>query len=175
MRYQRRQTTAVEAVEVLDKVQGRLQVMASIHSALYRSDEAASVDVGSYFVRMMQDVAEALSGETPVTVECISPAPIVLPVNQVIPLALMVNELMTNSLKYAFDGRENGEIRLLIELIEGKRVLTYRDDGLGLPRDFSMEASSGLGMTIVQTLARQLNAEINVRRDAPGTCFVIAF
>ena len=175
VRYQRRQTTSDEALAVLDKVQSRLQVMASIHSALYRSDEAASVDVGTYFVQMMQDVAQALGGETPITVECIAPEEIVLPVNQVIPLALAINELMTNSLKYAFEGRDSGEIRLLIEQIGTKRVLTYRDNGIGLPDGFDMSASTGLGMTIVQTLGRQLAAEIVIETDTPGTCFIITF
>ncbi|QIK41133.1 sensor histidine kinase [Pontivivens nitratireducens] len=175
VRYQRRQTTSDEALAVLDKVQVRLQVMASIHSALYRSDEAASVDVGSYFVQMMQDVAQALGGETPVSVECMAPEEMALPVNQVIPLALAINELMTNSLKYAFIGRDSGEISLLIERVDTKRILTYRDNGVGLPAGFDLDAAGGLGMTIIQTLARQLAAEIKIVRDAPGTCFVIAF
>lgn len=175
VRYQRRRTDAAEAISVLDQVQSRIQVMASIHSALYRSDKAASVDVGTYFVQMMQDVAQAIGGETPITVECMAPDQIVLPVNQVIPLALSVNELMTNSLKYAFEGRESGEISLLVEQMADKRVITYRDNGIGLPADFDLESSGGLGMTIVTTLARQLAAEITVQRDAPGTCFVISF
>lgn len=175
VRYQRRLTQAPEAGAVLDQVQSRLQVMASIHSALYRSDEASSVDVGSYFAQMTQDVAQALAGEMPVTVECIAPGQIVMPVNQVIPLALTVNELMTNSLKYAFEGRTSGEIRLLIEQVDDRRLLTYRDNGVGLPEDFDLERSGGLGMTIIQTLARQLDATIEVRRDAPGSCFVITF
>ncbi|WP_316013138.1 sensor histidine kinase [Roseobacter sp. HKCCA0434] len=173
VRYERRRTQEDAVIGVLDRVQSRLHVMGAIHGAMYRSEDGGTVNAGHHFSKLMQDVTEALAGEVDLVVECVAPQDMMVQSRDVIPLALAVNELMTNSLKYAFDGRASGEIRVVLE--DGEtRTMTYRDDGVGLPEDFDLDQSSGLGMTIVQTLARQLGSEVAVL-NGPGAAFRIPF
>jgi two-component sensor histidine kinase len=79
-----------------------------------------------------------------------------------IPLGLMVNELMTNSLKHAFTNRSNGKISLRLTKVEDQSFeLLYADDGVGMPKNVKLEGNESLGLKLVQILAQQLNGDIS--------------
>jgi PAS domain S-box-containing protein len=89
-------------------------------------------------------------------------------------LGLLVNELMTNSLKYAFAGRAEGRIRITVRRSGGSTVLTVGDDGLGLPESLNPGRSKGLGLQLVHILVQQLDGRLEIDRTR-GTSFSIAF
>ena len=95
--------------------------------------------------------------------------------DRAISLALIVNELITNATKYAYQGRPDGEIRVRIAREgAGGIAIAVRDAGVGLPADFDMRKAKGLGMRIISSLMRPLNATIAIRACDPGTEFTVS-
>jgi two-component sensor histidine kinase len=80
-------------------------------------------------------------------------------------LGIIVNELLTNAMKYAFPGRDTGIIRVSCEKRENKVFLVVHDDGIGLPEGFDIEQSTGLGMNLVRMLCRQLDGTVRIEND----------
>ena len=98
-----------------------------------------------------------------------------LPVDVAIPCGLIVNELVTNSLKHAFPDSTRGSIRVDLRRADNGRLeLAVEDDGVGLPSDFDGHEASSLGLQLVMTFAEQLEAEVDVRREH-GTSFRFRF
>jgi len=92
---------------------------------------------------------------------------------QAIPCGLILNELLTNSLKHAFRGERSGEVRVgLLANLHGAIRLRVSDDGVGLPADFHTRSSGSLGMQLVTDLAKQLLGRFEV---APGPSFTVTF
>ena len=91
--------------------------------------------------------------------------------DRAIPVALVVNELITNSAKYAYP---NAKCEVWVEVTEPERdsiAVSVRDEGIGLPANFNLEAGKRLGMRLVTALTAQVEAELTVRRRTPGTEF----
>jgi two-component sensor histidine kinase len=98
-----------------------------------------------------------------------------LPVNTGIPCGLIINELVSNALKYAFPNERGGEVEIRLEVTPDRiAVLSVRDDGIGLPREFDYQDTTTLGLQLVNTLTKQLNGTIGLIRDR-GTTFSITF
>jgi two-component sensor histidine kinase len=97
-----------------------------------------------------------------------------------IPLGIIVNELVSNSLKHAFNGRDKGEIRIKLSREENEDckstsfVLNISDDGIGIPEDIEIEDLDSLGMQLVTILVDQLDGELELKRNN-GTEFTIRF
>ncbi|HRZ90589.1 MAG TPA: sensor histidine kinase, partial [Spirochaetia bacterium] len=91
-----------------------------------------------------------------------------LPTKKLFPLGIIVNELVTNALKYAFEGREAGTVAIRLERIGPSATLEVRDDGKGLPEGFRIEDSRGFGITLVRMLAEQLGGTFSME-SAGGT------
>jgi two-component sensor histidine kinase len=105
-----------------------------------------------------------------------------LDINKAIPCGLIINELVSNSLKYAFPlarGSEKkkakkGEINISLSLEDGKVALLYKDNGIGLPDDLDIETAGSFGLQLVTALVAQLNGSIEIKRK-PGAMFKITF
>jgi two-component sensor histidine kinase len=95
--------------------------------------------------------------------------------DRAIPLALIVNELVTNAVKYAFPSGHEGHIYVrLVRQDANTALVSVRDDGIGLPPDFDLSMSKGLGMRIVTALAKQLGADISRPSQVEGNEFVVS-
>jgi two-component sensor histidine kinase len=161
------------ALAQLRESQDRIRSMALIHERLYQSENLALVNFGEY----LRDLANSLFrsyglGRVRLLT---SIQPINLGVNIAIPCGLIVNELLTNALKYAFpDGRE-GEVDLRLALDGNSQcVLIVRDDGIGFPSELDFRHSPSLGLQLVNTLTTQIDGTIDMTRDN-GTTFSITF
>lgn len=96
-------------------------------------------------------------------------------VNQAVPFALLLNELLTNSYKHAFKDRQTGRIEICLKK-EGKNILfTYQDDGVGIPENVDVENPSTLGLQLLNILTKQLQAETIHESGSEGTLFRIKF
>lgn len=99
---------------------------------------------------------------------------IILSVDVVSPLGIIINELISNSMKYAFTGMDDGIITVKAHIIENHVSLTYEDNGPGIPESITFENSTGFGMTLISMLVKQIYGSIAIERDK-GTRFVIKF
>jgi PAS domain S-box-containing protein len=159
------------AREQLRESQNRIRSMALIHERLYQSENLAQVDLGEYVQSLIAYLFRSYSVPNVRVIYSIDRCS--LPVNTAIPCGLMINELVSNALKYAFKGRPEGEIEIGFSLLEGNRgVLMVRDDGVGFPPGLDHRATPTLGLQLVNTLTSQINGTLELV-PGRGTTFTI--
>jgi PAS domain S-box-containing protein len=163
------------ALEVFKEGQGRVRSMALIHEKLYQSDDLARVDFSEYISNLAAYLFrsyEVNAGAVRLNVEA---EDVLLGVDTAIPCGLIINELVSNSLKHAFPGGGGGLINITLRPASRDRLtLTVADDGVGLPPGFDVRNTPSLGLQLVNTLARQLGGEVGVG-DGAGAEFNITF
>ena len=157
--------------EVLKDISNRVRSMAMVHEKLYQSTDFASIDFAGYAGNLLNYLLSSYENNfTKVAVKK-NFMPVHLSVDRAIPLGLILNELISNVLKHAFEGRKQGEVTITLGKDEnGKTILAVRDNGKGLPDNFKLKKSETLGLRLVQMLAEQLHADVKVTRDR-GTEF----
>ncbi len=163
------------AQAVFAESQGRVQSIALVHETLYESQDLSSVNFAEYIQTLVTTVMQAqASPELPIST-VIDAEGVLLPVSCAIPCGLIINELVTNSLKHAFPNRNSGTIRVSLHEKNNQHVeLVVSDDGIGLAPDLDPRRVSSLGLDLVFTFAEQLSAEIALTRDN-GTEFRFLF
>lgn len=157
----------------LQESQNRVQSMAMIHEKLYQSRDLSSVDLGGYLRQIMRYLLDNYKMEFHQIKTVIHAEKAEIDVKTASPLGLIVNELITNSLKYAFpDGK--GEIILNVCLVGDYYHLTVADNGIGLPDDFQLDRTETLGLQLVNRLVGQIDGVIELG-EGKGTEFIIKF
>lgn len=150
----------------------RIRSIAAVHEQLYRADQVGAVDLGTF----LQALAPGLQSSAPhgvtLTVEA---APVPVPLDTAVPVALMVNEFVTNALKYAYGEGTGGPVRVVLRTVGGRVELVVRDHGRGLPADFDLRRSRSLGMRIILSLAGQIDAAVVIGNADPGTECRVSF
>ncbi|NES05696.1 MAG: PAS domain-containing protein, partial [Okeania sp. SIO2F4] len=158
------QSDYIEDEKVLDLFadsQNRIQTMALIHEQLYQSKDLGKIDFSEYIHTLMDNLLSSYSNRESIINPIINVEPISLNLETAIPCGLLINELVTNSLKYAFPNGENGEVSIELHQDEQEKIhLTIGDNGIGMPADFDWQNSSSLGLKLVRILSKQLKAEI---------------
>ncbi len=150
-----------EVAKKLEESQNRIRSIALIHEQLYRSTEIEHIDVRTYLEVLTSQLLQSFGKSNAVRLE-LEADDIALDIDQSMACGLIVNELVTNALKYAYPAERGGVIRVsLREHPGGERVLTVADDGPGLAGVRS-GAPATLGMSLVATLARQLRGRVEV-------------
>lgn len=155
--------------------QNRINTMALIHDQLYQSENLGKIDMQGYIRNLVSFVVDSYrSSETVVQVE-FDLVPIFLKLDQAIPLGLIINELVSNSMKYAFEGRKSGRIQVgMGRTADSCLRFVVRDDGLGLPADFEGDSLNTLGIQLITALSAQINGEFQLDSDE-GVEAVILF
>jgi two-component sensor histidine kinase len=140
----------------------RVQAMALIHQRLYQTDTLARVNMAEYVREIVNSLLESFDRFDTVTTQ-LNVAAVELAIALATPLGLIVNEAVTNVLKYAFPPAGRGT--LTIALTEGPAHhfhLTIADDGVGLPPDFDLDQSHSLGLTIIKGLSTQIGGDLRI-------------
>ena len=147
----------------------RIGVVASIHQRLYMSGEHSLVDVGEFLEELVTATIRSMSIQDKVSTKLDLQHGISLGIDRAVPLALVVAELLTNSLKYAFDGRERGTVG--VDLNSDDEAITVRiyDDGIGVDHAEPNSSHTGLGTKIVRALTKQIRAKLFEKSDQDGT------
>jgi PAS domain S-box-containing protein len=167
---------------MIHELQVRARTMSLVHEQLYQSGNLAQIDFGAYLNDLMANLSRAFWADRPI-VWNIDAADALLGVDTAIPCGLIVNELLTNALKYAFPNAqpvvERGETECKIRVefrAEGDRLtLIVGDNGVGLPPGLDWQTTKSLGLQLINVLARhQLGGQIEVDSRA-GTTFKITF
>ncbi|MFZ3309898.1 MAG: histidine kinase dimerization/phosphoacceptor domain -containing protein [Xanthobacteraceae bacterium] len=166
------QTTTTQSEEVrhaLRDASSRIAAIARAHQRLYGSDQVGVVDLGAYLADICNDLCKAM----PDCVIHVTAAPgVQSATDTAIPVALLVNELITNSAKYAYPDA-GCEVWLDVARSDGAISIAVRDRGIGLPADFDMHSGKRLGMRLVNALSAQVQADLQVIRGNPGTEFLL--
>jgi PAS domain S-box-containing protein len=149
---------------VLAQMQDRIQSMALLHETLYRSGNFARVDLASYLRQLSEQLFRSL-GTRPGAVRLnVDLVPVFVEIDKAIPCGLIVNELVTNSLKHGFPEGVTGELWVRLQRSEDGTTLalSVSDNGAGLPRDFDLRRQNSLGLQLVSDLARQLQGSLKI-------------
>jgi two-component system, sensor histidine kinase PdtaS len=152
----------------------RIQAMAILHEILYESSSLAEIDFADYIRRMVEHLVRSYGAAPRVRTEVHLEA-LQCHRDVALPCGLIVNELLSNAFKYAFPGGKSGAIRVVLRRgPQGKVHLMVRDNGVGLPLGLDWNTSPTLGLRLVRTLARQIDADLQIR-GREGTFFSITF
>lgn len=163
-----------EALNSLNESAYRVRTMSMIHESLYSTGDLTRINIRDYLQSLTTELFNSF-GATPRAKIDINILDIPMDVDQVIPLGLIVNELLTNAFKYAFPDDSKGEI--LVELKDHddeKFELTVADTGVGLPGDFDITRARTLGLQLVSSLSAQLRGRLSVSGDK-GAEFRVIF
>ncbi|MGF7117329.1 histidine kinase dimerization/phosphoacceptor domain -containing protein [Methanobacterium oryzae] len=160
--------------ELFRDSQNRVKSMALIHEKLYQSDNLAEIDFKEYINNFTTDLIRSYGVVSNISL-IIKVDKISLGVNTAIPCGLIINELLTNSIKHAFRDGEKGKIKIeLDQITENEYRLIFSDNGIGLPENFEFKNVKSLGLRLVNSLTEQLNGKIDLEREN-GTKFIITF
>ena len=154
--------------------QMRIQTMAMIHEKLYQSQNLSQIPVLEYIDDLINQIESSITyGSSKVEIET-HIEPIELNINQAIPFALSLNEILSNALEHAFVGVKNGKLR--VELKEKGNVIhsTISDNGIGFSENDKAEKPSSLGMTLIHALLSQIDADWTMD-GTNGVTYKIAF
>jgi PAS domain S-box-containing protein len=169
------QTKEPELKRSLMEARARIGVVAAVHQRLYSTSQHDRVEFAEYLRELAAETIGALGTDERIRLVFAADSEVVLPLTKAVPLALVVSELLTNSVKYAFPNEATGTIRVeLYSEDDAVRVL-IADDGCGLPDGFNSARSMGIGMRIVTALTRQIRASVSIVPQEPGAGFEIRF
>jgi PAS domain S-box-containing protein len=155
--------------------QNRIHAMALIHEKLYQSTNLDNIDIQEYINELSSELLSSYSGKSNIKLE-LNVEKIPLDINYAVPCGLILNELITNSLKYAFPEGRKGNIKIIFQSKENNMIqFSVNDDGIGIPGDLDIRNTKSLGLRLVTSLAEsQLHGNIILIRDH-GTQFQIDF
>ena len=155
----------------LAESQQRVLSMALIHEYLYATEHLDRVNFGEYVHQLSHELGASYSIESDLVTVEVEAEDIDLPVHRAIPCGLILNELLSNALKYAFPDGRAGTIRVRFGRLEsGGYSMVCSDDGIGIPEDFDWRNSSSLGLRIARILSKQIDATLTLDRSE-GTRF----
>jgi two-component sensor histidine kinase len=170
---QSRTATTAEAADQLTIAARRVASLGRVHRRLHLLDHQDHVEFKEYLQNLCEDLSSLLFPESSGYAIVVEGATAEIPTSMAIPLGFIVNELITNSAKYAA-----GHTTVRIDVTSPTdRSLSVMDDGPGLPPGFKPEASKGLGMKIVLSLVQQISGELHImpRDSGRRTCFMVKF
>jgi two-component sensor histidine kinase len=152
-----------------------VHAIALIHEKLYQSKNYAKIAFGDYLRSLANDIFQAI-GTSPssVTLAVVVDDDVAITVEKAIPCGLILNELVTNALKYAYPSGSGGTLRVEFKRAdEGRLRLAVADDGIGLPPGLNLQETKTLGLRIVSMLVRQLDGELRVNSELGALVEVI--
>jgi chemotaxis protein methyltransferase CheR len=162
-----RSNNSGEAKAALERVSHRITALGQLYSKLSKSDTVEAVDAATYLDELCHDLIASVhkEGSTSIVLKTDIESEL-LPTDRAIPIGLIVNELVTNAVKYGFPGEAEGTVMVTLKRVPGELRLTVADDGQGLdPR----RADSGLGRRLVDGFAQQLGGQVERKSDSRGT------
>lgn len=175
LRLQSRSLKAPETVAAFEESCARVQSMALVHEKLYQSNSLSDLDFATYAESLTDSLLRSFGTDPQIVRVRLDMERVRLDIHQAIPCALLLNELVSNALKYAFPDGRQGEIRIRLRSeAEGAICLMVGDNGVGLPPALDPLNSETLGLQLVSTLVAQLRARLEIRR-VHGTGYALTF
>lgn len=165
-----------KCIEAITDAENRIYSLAIVHESIYLSENISEIDAQEHFEALVGSILTAFSDDSKIT-HSIAAGGCNLDIRQAIPASLIVNEIITNAVKYAFKGRDSGKISLRLYEDENERFnMIISDDGIGLPQDFDHSKSKTLGIKVVNNIVRlQLKGDVSMESGPSGTTWRISW
>jgi PAS domain S-box-containing protein len=175
LQMQCRRTQNAQATAILRDSQNRIASIALVHEKLYRSEELADIDFAQYIPDLTTHLFDSYNVSSNQIKLIIQVDNASLDIETAIPCGLIINELVSNALKYSFPEQLIGKIEVkFYQDAGGELILIVRDNGVGLPAEFDSKKTKTLGLTLVQGLVKQLRGKLDIKSEQ-GTEFKITF
>jgi two-component sensor histidine kinase len=160
----------------LGESEQRVSSMALIHEYLYANEHLDRVNFGDYVRQLARELCAAYAMESDLVSVAVEAYDIDVPVHRAIPCGLILHELLSNALKYAYPHGGSGEIAVrFVRLESGEFSLSCQDRGVGIPEGFDWQSSPSLGLRIVKILTKQIDGNLTLYRTGGGTRFELRF
>jgi two-component system, sensor histidine kinase PdtaS len=175
LQLQARKSDSADLKQALNEARSRVDIVANLHRHLYAEGEHTSVQLGSYLKQFAEETIGAFSSAGSIIHNFTIEREVDLNMDKAVPVALIVGELLTNAIKYAFEADGQKTIDLHIAAHDGQVRISVADNGVGLKDGFDPMSSGGFGMTIVNALLQQLSGEFRIIPRTKGAAFEISF
>lgn len=163
-----------KVVDMFEESQHRVLSMALLHEKMYRSDDIKHINIHDHFTLLIQDLVKSYAVGKEIKLD-IEVGDVDIGIKTLVPLGLIINEIITNALKYAFEGRKGGSLKVhLNQLEDNKFELIIGDDGVGMDKAAGDDKSSTFGLELIQIFTKQLDGKME-QLDVPGMQFRFEF
>jgi len=153
------------AQQAILESQNRVQSIALIHDQLYRTEHVAEINLSSYISELISSLNSSLNtGVNRISIDC-DIDDISIDVSQAIPVGIILNETVTNALKYAFPANRGGKITIMVKQNDEYVEIQIRDNGTGLPASFNLASTNTLGITLLKGLTAQLKGTFSIENN----------
>lgn len=171
---QERRSENEETRRSLADVRTRIGVVGSIHQSLYTTAAHREVEICGFLDRLARSTVQSIASAAHIQLVVDARCEANIDIQRAVPIALIVSELLTNALKYAFSEQRPGVLRVEVDQRDNKLVIVVEDDGVGLGSKFDLASPNGVGTQVIAVLAKQLHAKVDVSNREPGVRFTIA-
>jgi len=161
-------------LNILKESQNRIKSMAFIHESLYQTNDFSKINFSDYVITLSKNLVHSYGILDNLVLLNLDIKKVSLNLDLSIPCGLIINELVSNSLKYAFKGKKRGLITIKLEDNNGEIILEVADNGTGLPQNINYRETESLGLQLVVTLVEQINGTIKLD-NKKGTKYLIKF
>ncbi|HEY8404698.1 MAG TPA: PAS domain S-box protein [Flavobacteriales bacterium] len=162
-------------LNVLRESQERINSMSLIHETIYRNSDFSAIDFTEYIKSIAANLVQSYGNPNTHVELVMEMDKVLIGLDQSIPCGLIVNELVSNAMKYAFVGRKKGKLCIQVKEKKGGKIeLVIKDDGIGLPSTLDAKHSGSLGLTLVNALTEQLDGTLNTKSNK-GTAHTLTF
>lgn len=164
------------AENILRESQMRIHSIAMVHEKLYHNERLSEIKIHNYILELASVVGKTMGDrQTKIDINY-DLDPVSLQITQAIPCGLLLNEVLTNSFKHAFEGRSEGEMSIEFKHTEDDQLtFRIRDNGIGFDPDMVRKSGKSLGMRLIRTLSKQLHASMDIISDESGSEFKFSF
>jgi len=162
-----------KAILALDDAKNRIRSMSMLYDKLYRSQDYSELSIKDYLSLLVDEIIANFPNNQMVKMEK-DVQDFILDVKRLQPLGIIINELLTNIMKYAFKGKDSGLIIVSVSKNNNHVMVSIIDDGIGIPESISFANSTGFGLQLVYALAQQLDGSIRIER-VNGTKVILGF
>ena len=154
--------------------QDRIRCMALVHAQLYQSNDLSNISLSEYIKSLIANIIESYAYRPSLLNLKIDAEEIQLDIDTAIVLGLILNELCTNVLKYAFPEGRQGELKIDFKSSDNNYLLVVSDNGVGLPDDFEIDKANSMGFLLIESMVKQLDGTLEIDQSS-GTSFRIIF
>ena len=173
---QTKNTTSKAVIEALEEGKTRVKAMALIHQKLYQNDDLSVIEMQGYIeslINSVQSVFKKGGHNINITIDAEG---VELDIDRAIPIGLILNELVSNSFKYAFpDAEQEGQIYIHIRTNGEGGFFEYSDNGVGMPDDTEQRENNSMGIRLIRRLVNQLQSTLNIDKTSEGARFWFNF
>jgi PAS domain S-box-containing protein len=164
-----------ETLKAVREGQNRVRSMALVHEKFYQADELAEIDFGDYTEKLVHFLRQSYGDDNTNVEFSVRTDGVTLDMDHAMPCGMLVTEIVSNSLKYAFPNHRPGKIDIEMKKYPGKKIMfSISDNGIGLPANFDIDHSDTLGMQLIGALAKQVDGEVMVS-SKNGAKFSVTF